>query len=374
MRTKIPHLVDPMTIRPRIRRFFEKHKGTRQGLRYVLTRFGVHRGRGKDDILLLSSPRAGSTWLMEVIASEPGMRFVNEPLRPEYVDKARLPTQLDELPPLERKILDMPYSAEKQLRSIFTDPRITRLFGPYDFFSPQFHWLTTRRIIKEVHSLGIADWIDHQDLGFKIVYLLRHPVSTALSMIRGCTLRAEANLRHQNFRERYLTKAQVELGWTVLHDGSEFEKRILEWCLENIVPWKIVTTRPHDWLVVTYEELVLSPDQSLRLIASRLGLQHLDRLRQAMTRPSASTHDSRLKLVRSSDPEFLVQEWRSSVSAEMEAQAHTIIQEFGISAYECGSYVARDEFLHFPETPRLKSSHWEPAPEDRLVSSSVLPN
>jgi hypothetical protein len=182
-------------------------------------------------------------------------------------------------------------------------------------------------------------------------------------------LRAEANLRHKSFRERYLTKTQVELGWTVLHDGSEFEKRILEWCLDNIVPWKIVTTRPHDWLFMTYEELVLSPDQSLRLIADRFGLCHFDRLRQAMTRPSAATHGSRLKVVRRSDPASLVQEWRSSVSAEMEAQAHTIIQEFGISAYEFGSYVARDEFLHFRETPRLKSSHWEQTPENLATSS-----
>lgn len=359
MKINIRNLLDSMTMRSRLRRFFGKHKSARQGLRYVLTRFGVHRDCGESDILLLSSPRAGSTWLMEVIASEPGMRFVNEPLRPEYVAKAGLPTQFDELAPSERKILDVPYSAEKQFRAQFTDPRITRLFGPYDFFSPQFHWLTTRRIIKEVHSLAIADWIDQQDLGFKIVYLLRHPIPTALSMARRHPLLAEANLRHKSFRERYLTKAQVKLGWTVLQDGSEFEKRILEWCLDNIVPWKIVTTRPHDWLVVTYEELLLSPDRSLRLIASRLGLRHLDRLRQVMTRPSASTHDSRLKLVRSSDPESLVQEWRLSVSMEMEAQVHTIIQEFGISAYECGSCVARDEFLHFPETPRLKNSDRE---------------
>ena len=144
--------------------------------------------------------------------------------------------------------------------------------------------------------------------------------------------------------------------------------------LDNIVPWKIVTTRPHDWLVVRYEDLVLLLDRSLRLIADRLGLRPFDPLGQVMTRPSASTHNLRMKLVRSSGPESLVQESRSSVSAEMETQAHTIIQDFGITAYECGSYVARDEFLHFPETPRLKRSHCEQAPEGRLISSPLLPN
>ena len=54
----------------------------------------------------------------------------------------------------------------------------------------------------------------------------------------------------------------------------------------------------------------------------------------------------------------------------MEKQVYAIIQEFGISAYEYGAYVARDEFLHFLETPRLKNLHWEPAPADRLATSS----
>ena len=165
----------------------------------------------------------------------------------------------------------------------------------------------------------------------------------------------------------------MEFSWWILEHGSEFEKNVLEWCLDNIVPWTIVKTRPRDWLVITYEELVLSPERSLQLIADRLGLRHLERLRQVMNRPSASTHSSRVKLVRNSDPESLVQAWRSSVSAEMETQVHAIIQEFGINAYECGSYVARDEFLHFLETPRLKNSHWGQAPEDRLVSSPLAP-
>jgi hypothetical protein len=356
-----------MTIMPRLRRFIDNHKGTREGLRYLLTRFGVHRGRG-NDILLLSSARAGSTWLMEIIASEPGVRFVNEPLQPDHVAKAGLPTQLDELPPLRRKILDVPHSAEKQFRALFADPRITRVLGPYDFFSPQFHWLTTRRVIKDVYAASIADWIEGQSFGFKTIYLIRHPISSAISIARGCKPRIEANLRHPNFAKKFLDGHLVDLSWRILEHGSEFEKRVLEWCLDNIVPWKIVTTRPYDWLVVTYEELLLSPDQSLRLIADRLGLCHFDRLRQVMIRPSASTDASRLKVIRRSDPAYLVQQWRSSVSAEMEAQAHTIIQEFGISAYEWGSYVARDEFLHFVETPRLKNR--EQAPGDRLATSS----
>ncbi|MGO9021237.1 MAG: sulfotransferase [Syntrophobacteraceae bacterium] len=353
-----------------IRHFFSKRPALLESLRYLLTRLGDHKPGNKPDILLLSCRRSGSTWLMEMIAGEPGFKFVNEPFKPQFIEKVGLPTGLESSLPADcRKILDVPRGYEEHFKSLLLDDNVTRILGPYDVFSRRFHWKTNRRVIKEVHALALADWIEQQDLVFKIVYLLRHPIPTALSMTRGCILRAEASLRHQNFRERYLTMSQVELGWMVLHDGSELEKRILEWCLDNIVPWKIVTTRPHEWLVMTYEELLLSPDQSLRLIADNLGLVHFDRLRQVMTRPSASTHNSHVKLVRSSDPVSLVQKWRPSVSVEMEKQAYAIIQEFGINAYEYGAYVARDEFLHFLETPRLKNSHWEAAPEDRLATS-----
>ena len=360
-----------MDMKPRLRRFFDKHTDLREAVRYLLTRLGIHRGSTTNDILLLSSRRAGSTWLMEVIASEPGIRFVNEPLRPEYVAKLKLPTELDSLPADERKILGVPSPAEDRFRALFADYRMTRTFGPYDFFSPQFHWLTTRRIIKDVYAASIADWIQEQSFGFKTIYLIRHPIPTALSMSRGCTLRIAANLKHPTFAQKFLNQHLVEFSWWMLDHGSELEMRVLEWCLDNIVPWTIVNTRQHDWLVITYEELMLSPDRSLQLIADHLGLRHVERLRQAMIRPSASTHNSRVKLVRSSDPVSLVQAWRSSVSAEMEKQVYAIIQEFGISAYEYGAYVARDEFLHFLETPRLKNLHWEPVPEDRLATSSL---
>jgi hypothetical protein len=321
----------------------------------------------------LSSRRAGSTWLMEIIASEPGIRFVNEPLRPEYVAKSKLPTELDSLPPAERKILGVPSSDDDRFRDLFADHRKTRIWGPYNPFSPQFHWLTKRRVIKDIYAASIIDWIEDQAFGFKTIYLIRHPIPNALSMARGCTLRVEANLVHPTFARKFLNRHLIEFSWSILKGGTEFEKRVLEWCLDNLVAWEFLR-RQHDWLLITYEELLLSPNLSLQLIADHLDLQHVGRLSHVMNRPSAATHESRLKLVRSSDPAFLIQEWRANITSEMEERAYVIIQEFGISAYEYGSYVARDEFLHFHETPRLKNSLWEQAPENRLASSSFPHN
>jgi Sulfotransferase domain len=353
-----------------IRQFLSKRPSLRELLRYLLTRLGDHKQGNKPDVLLLSCRRSGSTWLMEMISGQPGFKFVNEPLHPRFIEKVGLPTGLESCLPVDsRKILDVPPGYEKHFKSLLLDDNVTRILGPYDVFSWSFHWKTNRRIIKEVYALAIADWIDQQELGFKIVYLLRHPIPTALSMMRGCTLRAEANLRHQSFRERHLTKAQVELGWTVLHDGSEFEKRILEWCLDNICPWNRLNSRDCDWVVITYEELLLSPAQGLDLLADCLELNHRHLLMETMSVPSASTDWTRVTM-RPGGALQHVQRWHKTIDPLAEGRAHSILREFGITAYEPGSFVARERFLHFSETPRLRYCTDQVPP----IQQSVLTN
>ena len=51
----------------------------REPLRKLLTGIAVHRPGKQDDIVIVSCKRAGSTWLMQMIAATPGIRSVNEP-------------------------------------------------------------------------------------------------------------------------------------------------------------------------------------------------------------------------------------------------------------------------------------------------------
>ena len=40
----------------------------------------VHRPDGRPNVFLFSTPRSGSTWLMELIWTQPGFKYVNQPL------------------------------------------------------------------------------------------------------------------------------------------------------------------------------------------------------------------------------------------------------------------------------------------------------
>lgn len=63
----------------------------REGLRSVLTRLNAHRPDQAPDVVIVSTPRSGSTWLMEVLATEPGMKPIDEPFRASKLRRAGIP-------------------------------------------------------------------------------------------------------------------------------------------------------------------------------------------------------------------------------------------------------------------------------------------
>ena len=158
---------------------------------------------------------------------------------------------------------------------------------------------------------------------------------------------------HPGFRKKFLNHRIVDLARSILQEGNELEKRVLEWCLDNLAPCRAIQ-RGRDWMVITYEELLLSPFLAIHWLADRLQLRYPDRLIKRMGVPSASTDWKRIELIQRESAVHRVQEWRSKVSPSLEKRALEIPREFGIDFYEVGSYVARDEFLHFAETPRLR--------------------
>ena len=47
----------------------------------------VHRQGEKPNIFLFSTARSGSTWVVEMLATQPGMKLIDEPLLPSEAGK-----------------------------------------------------------------------------------------------------------------------------------------------------------------------------------------------------------------------------------------------------------------------------------------------
>jgi hypothetical protein len=334
-----------------VARFVRGRSGLREPLREALTRVGRHRPGPRNDIMLISARRSGSTWLMELLATQPRMRYVDEPCEQFYYQRHGLRTGLEGvLPVMDSKLVHVAESDAQHYRAFFTDPEATRIHGPYDPTRPTFHFSTDRRVLKIVNATALAEWLDDQRLGFDMVYLLRHPVPTVVSMAASVALRAEANLRHEGFVSRYLTDEQVRLGWDLLRDGSPLQRYALDWCLDSIVPFRAVADQGRDWTVLTYEELSLSPRQTVALLTQRLGLTEPDRLLAQMQVPSQSTAQGRLDVLATEDALQRVSRWRDRVDPQDVRAIHEVVDRFGIDAYEPDSAIARPRWLHFAQT------------------------
>ncbi len=310
----------------------------------------IHTQAGKKNVFLFSTPRSGSTWLMEVIASQPGFKFYDEPLniRRENVQKTGMFKDWDALLPGTRN--------EEYIIDYLKGLESNRFRCMNSLPFRRNHRFLTNRIIFKIHELEDIINIVKERMGVQIVYLVRHPVATTVS--RQVLPRLESFVKSEAFAGKYLSSAQMGEIRKIYSKGTDFEKGILSWCYQNLVSLNFSS---HDgWLVVSYEELLLNPYKSCELLYERLDLDDKAALYKSIGLPSTnialSTAET-INIMKTSDEEErkrkLVIKWKQKVSEKDERSAFEILAIFGIDAYSAGRFVASDKYLHFSDTGTL---------------------
>lgn len=320
--------------------------------RLVKSASNVHRPDGRPNVLLFSTPRSGSTWLMELIWTQPGFKYCNQPLSlinpqvrrhlgingwGELYDERMVPT-------LERYFDDL---CSGRLR--FANPNPLR--GHY-------RPITHRIVFKEIH--GLADRVDwfRDRFDARVAYLLRHPIAVAISSERFPLL---GTFLTTDFRNHF-TSEQLAYANRVAADGTHLERGVLSWCLQNAVPLR---QRSDDWAVVTYEQLVVDPEPVIDELAEKLALPEPERIASALTVPSVnvrikSTEETR-RLLYEGTPDRrpdLIGKWQERVDGPETSRAMRALEVFGIDVYTAGDvYPAAWAWL--PQPTRVR----EPARE-----------
>ena len=262
---------------------------------FLLGQFHIYRLREKP-IVIFATRRGGSTLLMEMIASQSGVDFVNEPLnlwlyRPYF---GRLPH------PPRGRFISLSQEEARQVRSYFEDLLTGRIkaFNAWNPFLPTWSFRVSRLVVKLLSGNTLIDWMS-EEFDIEVLYLLRHPVPVALSCLgRNWGNDAEAYLKNPYFREQVLGPERARFADEVLARGTPLQKFVLEWCLENFYPLQVYKERP--WLVLTYEEVISRPKQVSELICARFGLPDPKRMALMVSRPSRTTFfaDSREAIVK----------------------------------------------------------------------------
>jgi LPS sulfotransferase NodH len=299
-----------------------------EAVKHRLARLGnLHLPREGKDVFLFSTPRGGSTWLSELILTQPGFKPADEPFN----------------------LRDAPIRAELSARGIeawtdLHDPAKEEAMFSYiesirsgangvvnPFFHRNHFRLVTRRIcFKILHAGEERVSAFRRRFGGFIVLLLRHPIPVSLSRKELPRLRAFLS---SGYRSR-LTAEQIACAERILSSGSDLDRAVLDWCLQTSVP---VSRIEPDWTIVTYEQLVTDPHPVLEHLAKRLELPHPERMARSLTRASGSTYQSdpatrdRLSAAGgAADRSWLVDKWRAKVDADAVSRAMAALSVFGL--------------------------------------------
>lgn len=314
---------------------------------WIKTISNIHLQGNKKNIFLFATPRGGSTWVMEILASQPGMKYYDEPFsvrRDNVIKDGRFTCWEDLMPDAMRDADIINYINELNHNKV-------GLMNPPPF--RKHHRFFTNRIVFKIHELEHLINEVKDSCNGQVLYLLRHPIPISLS--RNVFSRQELFLQSQYYCERYINNEQKKEGLSIVEKGTHLQKGTLAWCLENLIPLKYSETS--DWLFMTYEEILLNPVKSCKTMATKLALPDIEKMHMAVDLPSVNINMSAKdthNILQDDNSERrrlkLVTKWKEKVTESDKKACSDILDLFGLDVYSPNSFVAHDRYLHHSDT------------------------
>jgi len=291
--------------------------------------YNSHQPSGKPNVLLFSMPRSGSTWLMELIWTQPGFKPINEPLNLKgswLKKKSGIEGFQDLYSEQARTIVIAYFKAIADGKANFLNPNPLRKHARFR---------SSRIVYKVIHGgeLFINDIAISTNS--KIVYLIRHPIAVALSrkqIPRTQELTSDFVMSHFDEQEQAYAK-------TMIKQGSEMEIKVLTWCIQN----KLALSQKHkDWLILSYERLTFQPETVLKALAEHCQLPDIELMMQSVNIPSAVTTQSEEDSValmknKSYDRQQLIRKWRSKVDEDTIQRCFEVCKNMNFEIYTIDS-------------------------------------
>jgi len=287
--------------------------------------FNRHKASNRPNVLIFSLPRSGSTWLQELVWSQPEFKYVNEPLnlKGAWLQKKSDIYGFKELYTLE---------VRNKLINYFQG----FVIGKHHFMNPNplrknSRFFTSRIVFKVIH--GGEPYINDiaQSTNSRIVYLVRNPIAVALS--RKQIPRTE-ELTSDFVLSRFTSEEQ-KLAKEIIYDGTDMEKKIMLWCIQNKLA---LDHRNSKWLVISYEGLTCYPEKVLASLAAHCELSDMELMIKNVNIPSAVTTQSESDSVRTmqdnnDNRKRLISGWRSKVTVEEMRSYFDICSKMNINLY-----------------------------------------
>ena len=291
----------------------------------------------KDSILLIGSPRSGTTWLMELFENIPGYTYIFEPLQALWFPSS---TKVGfEQRPYRTPDANWP-KCEEYLFKIFTGQIVgyNPLFK-YNLKMTMNRILSKKLIVKSIRLSRLLPWIANRFQLRNITYIIRHPCAVIASQIKTGF---GGYQNYYPFTNRFPTREGLILEASSIDilDSNIIEKlkRIktteellaVAWCLDNYVPLFYLDS--HKWNMIIYEKLVTDGETELRKLFREIGEEDsADLAINQLNKPSMLTVEKELKTVPSTD--IQLSKWKKSLSNDQIKRILKIVEDFGLNFY-----------------------------------------
>jgi len=310
-------------------------------LKVSVWRLGYWPRQGHDaNVFIFTSRRGGGTWLAETLASIDGACKVIEPLE-RGVHNHFIPTQRF-LPMELARQGGIALTAEEAEDVIsFLSDIVSfryRYMREWNVTRDDYAFFPKRNVIKVHNAKHLMSAIMESFPRDRFVFQIRHPIAQAISAMRyGSVIWSRRYLECEQILEVLPPQAH-ELAWKILdNDSSLLMHYVLDWALENMIPLHLLTELERkDLTAVTYEEMVLAPEDVAFYLSRRTGADRA-KVAVSLNRPSKTTDQQSVRqLIREQERMTMLSRWQGNVSDRFLEDVQALLDSCGISLYSAG--------------------------------------
>lgn len=311
-------------------------------IRYLLQIPSFYRPSEKPHIFLFSTRRSGSTLLRDVIYSQAGFNFIDQPF-----DLTQYNWHTRHLPHAELSQFITLNSTDADRIEAYIYGLLNRKYifrSQWQFWNGHYHWCWERYIVKILAAKALIHWFEEKFSNYtQFVFMTRHPIPTSLSIIkRKWGLATEAYLKNETFLSNNLSNRMVSFAWNILRLGSPLENHVLEWCLENLIPLR--GWQNSNWVTISYENLIANPHTSVQKLCEKLDLNEPEKMLTTLNIPTRTAlQESKTKII-SDGAQARLDAWQHQVSSEEIRQVNTILDHFEIDLYKAHEPMPQTSF------------------------------
>lgn len=217
---------------------------------------------------IFSSPRGGSTWLMEMIQTITNEPVIWEPLFLGIEDNPFKKLNFGWRQHIPENVAWR--EAKTLFDELFTGKILTEKILNHSSFSQIV--ISKSLLFKICRGSALLPWLtNNYSFSFKPIYLIRHPFAVASSQLRHGAWDypfSEYTIPDTPFNDGYIQHESF-----LRKIKTREEALVAEWCLTNLIPLKHPDNNIK-WLTINYEEFVLNPEKTVNRILQSWGLEY----------------------------------------------------------------------------------------------------